>query len=100
MLVHSSTFFTGELVLKKDLKRKKKAGGKMDARYVGPYVITKKLGKGVYALRDVADTALDPVINKVSGAHLKPYKKQQPNDAKDKESSDRVSLIENRTYTY
>ena len=70
----------------------------MDARYVGPYIIAKKLGKGVYALRDVTDTTLEPVLIKVGGAHLKPHKQQQPDDTKDKESSDRVSLIDMYTY--
>ena len=46
-------FLVGEKVLKKDFRRKKKAGGKMDAHYAGPFIITKSLGKGFYALQGV-----------------------------------------------
>ena len=36
----------GALVLKKDFKRKKRKGGKLDDRWLGPYMISKDLGKG------------------------------------------------------
>ena len=39
------------LVLKKDFLRKKRKGGKLDHRYVGPYKILKVLPKGVYLLQ-------------------------------------------------
>ena len=61
--------------------------------YVGPYVITKILA---YAVRDVADTASTPMIHKVCGAHLKPYKQLLPEYAdhtEEKESMDQVSII-------
>ena len=41
-------FKKGQLVLKKDFKRKKRKGGKLDARFFGPYFINKKLGRGIY----------------------------------------------------
>ena len=66
-----NAYVVGEKVLKKDFRRKKRAGGKMDTRYVGPYVITKCVGKGLYYLSDVASNG---VVQKVSGAYLKPYK--------------------------
>ncbi len=59
----------------------------MDMEYVGPYIISKALGKGIYALSEVDDTAT--IIHKVSGAHLKPYKQQLPDyqiESKDKVS--------------
>ena len=67
-----NAFAVGERVLKKDFTRKKRRGGKMDHRYQGPLVITKNLGKGFYRLQDVEDPGV--VIEKISGAHLKPYK--------------------------
>lgn len=61
----------GSKVLKKDFLRKKCTGGKMDAKYLGPYIITKHLGKGLYSLQLVADPT--HTIQRVNGAHLKPY---------------------------
>ena len=68
---HPDAFKVGSQVLKKDFLRKKRANGKMDTRYLGPYVITKKLGKGLYALELVADPT--QTVSRVHGAHLKPY---------------------------
>ena len=59
------------LVLKKDFLRKKRKGGKLDHRYVGPYKILKVLPKGVYLLQLLANS---DVVVRVTGAHLKPYK--------------------------
>jgi len=38
----------GSKVLQKDVMRKKRKGDKTDAKYVGPFVITKSPGKGLY----------------------------------------------------
>ena len=35
------------------MTRKKRVGGKMDTHFVGPYVITKCLGEGIYSLREL-----------------------------------------------
>ena len=67
-----NAFVVGEKVLKKDFRRKKRAGGKMDTRYMGPYLIIRSLGKGFYKLQGVADPC--DIVTKVSGAHLKPYR--------------------------
>lgn len=61
----------GSKVLKKDFLRRKRAGGKMDAKYLGPYVITGHLGKGLYSLHLFADPSR--IIQRVNGAYLKPY---------------------------
>ena len=61
----------GSKVLKKDFAHKKRKGGKMDAKFVGPFIITKSLGKGLYALQLVENP--DRVIDRVNGVHLKPY---------------------------
>jgi hypothetical protein len=60
----------GEKVLKRDMKKKKRAGGKLDCQYQGPYVIIKCFGKGIYSIQEVAQP--NEIIQKVSGAHLKP----------------------------
>ena len=63
-------FKKGQLVLKKDFKRKKRKGGKLDERYVGPFVISAVLTRGVYQL-----TSQDGKnMLKATGAHIKPYK--------------------------
>lgn len=64
-------FAVGEKVLIKDFLRKKRAGGKLDTRFIGPYLILKKVGNGTYSLRKLYDP--NGVIKKVSGAHMKLY---------------------------
>ena len=69
---HPNGFLVGDKVLKKDFRKKKRAGGKLDAQYIGPFNITKLLGKGYYSLEGVANP--QEVVERVSGAYLKPYK--------------------------
>ena len=61
-------FKQGQQVLKKDFMRKKRRGGKLDTRYLGPYIISKVLGRGTYEL-----TSADGSKVRATGAHLKPY---------------------------
>lgn len=63
-------FVVGEKVLVKDFLRKKRAGGKLTTRFIGPYVILKKASKGIYSLRKLSAPYSE---KKVSGAHIKPY---------------------------
>ena len=60
----------GALVLKKDFTRKRRRGGALDYRLLGPYTITTTLGKGLYRLEWVQTGA---VVNRVNGFHLKPF---------------------------
>ena len=46
-------FTVGSLVLKKDFRRKRRRGGKMDYRWQGPFKITSVLGKGLYSLKEI-----------------------------------------------
>lgn len=62
-------FDIGDKVLVKDFHKKKKAGGKLRTRFIGPYEILGKANKGVYNLRSVFDNS----EKQVSGAHIKPY---------------------------
>ena len=57
------------MVLKKDFARRKRKGGKLDVKWVGPYRITGILGRGLYCLEEVADAT--KVISRVNGVHLK-----------------------------
>lgn len=52
---HFSTvhFTIGDTVLKKDFRRKKRKGGKLDYRWMGPYVITNSLGRGLFCLKEI-----------------------------------------------
>ena len=71
---------TAYQVLKKDFNRKKK-GGQMDAKYVGPFVISKNLGKGLYALQSIENPG--HVLDRVNGVHLKPYLMPPPSPSED-----------------
>lgn len=62
-------YSVGEKVLVKDFLRKKRAGGKLCTRFVGPYVILKKASQGTYCVRKISDNS----ETRVSGAHIKPY---------------------------
>ena len=44
----------GALVLVKDFTRKKRKGGKLDPKWLGPYIIQKKLSRRVYAVYSTA----------------------------------------------
>ena len=61
----------GAIVLKKDFLKKKRAGGKFDFNWLGPYKITRSLGRGLYRIEKMDDGS---VINRVHGVHLKSYK--------------------------
>jgi hypothetical protein len=72
-----SKFVIGTSVLKKDFMRKKRKGGKLDHKWLGPYVIAKDLGRGFYALSEGENV----IVKRVNGAHLKIYH-SQPVDEK------------------
>ena len=55
-------------MLKKDFMRKKRRGGKLDTRYLGPYIISKMLGRGTYELTCAHGSKV-----RATGAHLKRY---------------------------
>ena len=64
----------GQLVLKKDFTRKKRKGGKLEIRFLGPYTISKVLPHGTYEL-------LNPTEQntiRVTGTHLKLYNPPNP----------------------
>ena len=49
----ASCFNVGSLVLKKDFRRAKRKGGKLDYRWQGPYIITGSAGKGLFKLKQL-----------------------------------------------
>ena len=53
---HHPEVFSVGAVVKKEFLRKKRKGGKLDAKWVGPYKIAKSLGKGLYRLECVNDS--------------------------------------------
>ena len=63
-------FVVGMKILKKDFLRKKRKGGGMDHKWLGPYVIVDDLSKGFFSLRCL-DTGKK--IQRIHGAHLKQY---------------------------
>ena len=64
-------FEVGYTVLKKDFRRKKRAGGKLDPSWLGPYTIVKALGIGLYSLQGMVEPS--KIISRVNGTHLKRY---------------------------
>ena len=68
---HPEVFRVGAIVLKKDLTRKKRKGGKLDCKWVGLYEIVCTLGHGLYWLRDTQ--CPNKVLSRVNGVHLKKY---------------------------
>ena len=62
-------------VFKKDFLHKKRKGGKLDPRWLGPYIITQKLSKGFYSLQSVANPS--DCVKRVNGAHLKAFHSQK-----------------------
>ena len=61
----------GAKVLLKDFRRKKRKGGKLDLKWIGPFIIKKSMGKGIYQLSTIDNNTT--VVKRVTGAHLKPY---------------------------
>ena len=45
-----NSYRVGDVVLKKDFLRRKRAGGKLDSRFTGPYIISKVINKGQYTI--------------------------------------------------
>ena len=66
--------------MKKDFRRKKRKGGKLDYKWLGPYFISHDCGKGFYRLSSVDDCEI-VVVKRVNGAHLKLYKSHIPNSS-------------------
>jgi hypothetical protein len=62
----------GAVVLKKDFRRRKRKGGKLDGKWIGPYQITASVGRGLYRLQELKDPR--KVISRVNGIHLKKYR--------------------------
>ena len=60
----------GMKMVMKDFTRRKRKGGKLDHKCLGPYTITHVLGKGLYSLKD---DNRDQEVKRVNGFHLKPY---------------------------
>lgn len=60
----------GSLVLKKDFQRKKRKGGKLDTKWVGPYKIVASLGRGLFRLENCLT---GEIVQRVNGVHIKRY---------------------------
>ena len=60
--------------MRKDFRRKKRAGGKLDTPYIGPYLITKCHSKGMYRLQ--LDGDMTSTIERISSAYFKTCKDQ------------------------
>ena len=64
-------FQVGAFVMKKDFTRKKRKGGKLDPKWVGPYCITSNLGRGLYQLKQLSKPF--KTVSRVNGVHLKTF---------------------------
>lgn len=68
-----SVFKIGSKVLLENTAQKQRKGGKMDPLWLGPYVITRDLGKGIYELSSLKGRVIK---NKVNVHRLKRYVKR------------------------
>ncbi len=66
----TETYKIGAVVLKKDFLRKKRKGGKLDTKWLGPFIIVGSLGRGLYRLQKIDSNEIIPRVNVV---HMKPY---------------------------
>ena len=85
----SDRFQKGQLVLKKDFTRKKRKGGKLDTRFLGPYIIQRELRRGTYEL--VTEDGKSTV--RATGTHLKPYTRTSPSPCLQSESSQDSQVV-------
>ena len=53
--VNFPNFQVGTQVLKKNFRRKRRLGGKLDFKWLGPYTIETNLGKGLFKLRSITN---------------------------------------------
>ena len=72
---HSSptAYDIGTKVLLKDFMRRKRKGGKLDPKWVGPFRISRNLGKGLYNITPILIGDRKSVPKRVHGVHLKVY---------------------------
>ena len=61
-------FQVGELVMKKNFRRKKMKGGKLQDRFDGPHRVVKKMPHGIYE-----QISKDGTLIRATGGHLKMY---------------------------
>ena len=78
-LKHSSptAYNIGTKVLLKDFTRKKRKGGKLDLKWVGPFRISRNLGKGLYSITPILTgpgESMKSAPKRVHGVHLKVYR--------------------------
>lgn len=64
-------FDIGAKVLLKDFTRKKRKGGKLDKKWIGPFEVQKSLSKGLFVISAIDNPSVS--VRRVTGAHLKPY---------------------------
>ena len=63
-------FNVGSVVLKKDFTRRKRKGGKMDYRWLGPYVISASLGKGLFKLKELNGDKVGCALHNIEHAQF------------------------------
>ncbi len=56
--------------MKKKLFRKKRKGGNLDTKWLGPFIIVDSLGRGLDRLQKIDSNEIIPRVNAV---HMKPY---------------------------
>lgn len=63
-------FSVGSVVLKKDFMRKKRRGGKLDDKWLGPYTVVTSLGKGLFKLKELNGEKVNNTV--VRGLYIQP----------------------------
>ena len=70
--VNFPNFQVGTQVLKKDFRRRR-LGGKLEFKLLGPYTIEANLRKGLFKITGITNP--QEIVPRVNGVHIKPYLK-------------------------
>ena len=79
----------GEEVLVENTAQKQRKGGKLDPAWLGPYKISKQIGKGVYELKNLAGKI---ILNKVNISRLKVYSRRDGKESDNAGSNDEEQI--------
>eukprot|EP00731_Ephydatia_muelleri_P005131 Em0002g1307a len=88
-----SHFGIGDKILKKDFRRKKRAGGALDPKRLGPYEVMKDIGKGLFFVKRCDDGKIE-YSHKATVEHQESHVSMQENHTVENDSNSHESAYE------